>query len=341
MKTAAQTSQELREEWMAAKANPRFIFGYGRYGDGKQWVQLDELTGGLQTNNLAALVALPKDGKSMLAAAWVPIIAEQADEVGEVVRVITLETSRQTYQRRMAALMAGIKEPKNIKRGMLSVADEKKYLSALDWLEGLPIEYLDNKDLTDEQALQLGNSPISFDNMAQFVSGVSMQAVKRGSAVELPPQRKKTYWWLLDHVGLLSDLRNKNNRTWALYDLADQLADLAHRYATGLFITHLNREAAGSGNRPTLSNIGGSDQIGRNCDQIFTLWRPWKDASEEDRAAVGATEAEPVFLIFQSRDEGSGVDTLVWQHEYASYTELVLGPGVKLPSLLPQTKKKK
>ena len=191
-RTAAETSRELRDEWKTAKSNPRYIFGYGRYGDGKQWVKLDELTGGLQHNNLATLVALPKDGKSMLAAAWVPIIAEQADEVGEVVRVITLETSRQTYQRRMAALMAGIKEPKNIRRGMLTAAEEKKYLSALDWLEGLPIEYLDNKDLSEEQALQLGNSPISFDKMAQFVSGVSPLSVKRGVAVEPPPQRKKT-----------------------------------------------------------------------------------------------------------------------------------------------------
>jgi len=223
MRTAADTSQELRDEWKAAKANPRFIYGYGRYGDGKQWTKLDELTRGLQRYTLAVLAAPPKSGKSMLAAAWVPFIAEQADEVGEVVRIITLETSPQSYQKRMAALMAGIREPKNIKSGMLSVEEEKKYLSALDWLEELPIEYLDNKkDLTEEQALQFGNSPVSFDDMSQFITGVLPFSVKRGSAVAPPPQRKKTYWWLLDHIGLLKDLRGSDNRTWVLYRLADQ-----------------------------------------------------------------------------------------------------------------------
>src|SRR5260221_32309 len=139
MRTAADTSQELRDEWKAAKANPRFIYGYGRYGDGKQWTKLDELTRGLQRYTLAVLAAPPKSGKSMLAAAWVPFIAEQADEVGEVVRIITLETSPQSYQKRMAALMAGIREPKKNKRGMFLGGGEEKNIFALFLLGGFPI----------------------------------------------------------------------------------------------------------------------------------------------------------------------------------------------------------
>src|SRR5258707_263145 len=139
MRTAADTSQELRDEWKAAKANPRFIYGYGRYGDGKQWTKLDELTRGLQRYTLAVLAAPPKSGKSMLAAAWVPFIAEQADEVGEVVRIITLETSPQSYQKRMEALMAGIREPKNIKSGMLLGEGGKKDIFALYLVEGISL----------------------------------------------------------------------------------------------------------------------------------------------------------------------------------------------------------
>src|SRR5258708_8663983 len=126
MRTEADTSQELRDEWKAAKANPRFIYGYGRYGDGKQWTKLDELTRGLQRYTLAVLAAPPKSGKSMLAAAWVPFIAEQADEVGEGVRIITLETSPQSYQKRMAALMAVIPGAETNPSGMCSVGRGSK-----------------------------------------------------------------------------------------------------------------------------------------------------------------------------------------------------------------------
>src|SRR5258708_31270215 len=127
MRTEADTSQEISDEWKADKANTRFIYGYGRYGDGKQWTKMDELTRGLQRYTLAVLAAPPKSGKSMLAAAWVPFIAEQADEVGEVVRIITLETSPQSYQKRMAALMAGLMEAqKNKKAKFWGGGGEKK-----------------------------------------------------------------------------------------------------------------------------------------------------------------------------------------------------------------------
>ena len=322
MRTAADTSKQLKREWEEAKANPRYIYGYGRYGDGKQWAKLDALTGGLQKINLGVLVARPKTGKSMMAAAWVPHIAEQADRVGQVVRIVTLETTRMTYQRRMAALMAAIKDPKNIKRGMLTEDEEKEYLRALDWLEMLPIEYLDNRDLDESAALKFGNSPISFDKMSKFI-------IDPGD----------TYWWLLDHVGLLSDLRGGDNRTYLLYKLADQLADLAHTYCTGVMITHLNRET--SHGKPTLSSIGGADQIGRNADQIFTIWRPWMEEEEEDRRLAGVMEHEPAFLLFNSRDEGSGMVQLMWHTEYAAYTELIVEDGAQMPLLLPPGMKKK
>src|SRR5258708_12304980 len=140
MRTEADTSQEISDEWKAAQANPRFIYGYGRYGDGKQWTKLDELTRGLQRYTLAVLAAPPKSGKSMLAAAWVPFIAEQADEVGEVVRIITLETSPQSYQKRMAALMAVDTEARNKQNRMFCGGGGRKTIHPASFFVNSPLQ---------------------------------------------------------------------------------------------------------------------------------------------------------------------------------------------------------
>jgi hypothetical protein len=321
IKTAADTSEELRRELSEARAHPREIFGYARYGDGEKWVRLDVGTGGIQELSLSILASRPKRGKSMLAAAWVPFVAEQAMVEDKVVRVVTLEMRRKSYQRRMAALMAGISNPMNIRRGTLEDDEVSRYLAALKQLEALPIEYLSNEeDLDEDAALVAGNSPVTFDEMSHFIRG-----------------RGDTYWWVLDHIGLLSDLSSYGDVTTSIYNLANKLASLAHRASAGLVITHLNRATVG--NMPTIESIAGSDQVGRNADQIFLLSRPFMDMpdlSDEDKELV--RDGEPAFLQFFSRDEGSGVDVLWWDHERAAFEELYLPEGTSVP--LPSKRKK-
>jgi hypothetical protein len=314
--TSAETSAELRIEMNEAAANPREIFGYGRYGDGRQWVQVDKATGGLQPHSFSLLASRPKRGKSMLAAAWLPYIAEQALAEGEVVRVVTLEMKRISYQRRMAAILSGIQDPKRIKQGYLTPEEIKRYNRALDILSSLPIEYLSNEeDLTEEKALLVGNSPVNFDEMADFIRAAG---------------KDKTYWWLLDHIGLLADLRSYRDVTTSIVELANKLAGLCHTTATGLIITHLTRASVGS--VPTIESIAGSDQLARNADQIFLLSRPYMDAgslSQED--AEQTKDGEIGFLQFISRDEGSGTIPLWWNKHTATFDEVDTEPGVKLP----------
>lgn len=325
VRTAAETSEELREELRDALEHPREIFGYGRYGDGVRWRQLDRLTGGLQEKNLGVLVARPKVGKSMLAAAWVPYIAEQALAEDKVVRVVTLEMRRKAYQRRMAAIMAGIKDPKNIRRGTLDTFEQRRYYRALDHLEAMPIEYLSNEaDLTEAEALVPGNSSITLDEVSRFIR-----------AKDADP----TFWWVLDHIGLLSDLRQYGDVTASIYGLANSLANLAHTTATGLVIGHLNRAAVGQ--RVGIESIAGSDQLGKNADQIMLLQRPFMEAGElspEEQAML--EQGEPAFLTFYSRDEGSGIDVLYWRKELAAFEEMEID-GVDVRELMPKSSKKK
>jgi hypothetical protein len=312
--TAEETSQELLEELEAALAHPGEIFGYGRYGDGKQWAMLDRMTGGLQPNNLAVLAARPKRGKSMLASSWVPHIARQAFAEDKVVRVVSLEMSRRAYQRRMAAIMASIRDPRRIRQGLLSAVEQRHYRLALQELAMLPIEYLANDlDLSVEETFKVGNSPITVADVRQFLS-----------------EGGNTYWWLLDHIGLLHDLNLAGDMTLSIYQLANRLAVIARTVASGLVITHLTR--ASVGRIPTIESIAGSDQVGRNADQIFLLSRPFMDVEElgdEEREMI--REGEPALLQFYSRDEGSGMDVLWWDAERAAFSEMRLPPGTKVP----------
>lgn len=319
-RSAADTSEELYQELDTALANPNPIFGYARFGDGKKWARLDSLTGGIQPKTLGVLAARPKKGKSMLAAGWIPYIARQAMDADQIVRVVTLEMQRKSYQRRMAAIMAKIKDPMNIRRGTLTAQEVKRYKNALDELAMLPIEYLSNEeDLSEEDALKRGNSPVTFEDMAAFV------------------RRGDTFFWLLDHIGLLNDLDSRGDVTASIYSLANKLATLAHATATGLVITHLTRASAGV--TPTIEHIAGSDQVGRNADWIMLLSRPFLDTpdlSEEDQAFIA--DGDPGFLQYQSRDEGSGLDLLWWMKEYAAFDELQLPEGEKVP--MPKPKRK-
>lgn len=323
VKTAADTSAELRQELNDALQHPREIFGYGHYGE--KWPRLNTMSGGLQPKTLGVLAARPKKGKSMLAAGWVPGIAEQAMQEGLVVRIITLEMTRKSYQRRMAAIMAEIADPMNIRRGTITADEIKRYQRALDWLESLPIEYLSNEiDLTDEEAMVVGNSPVTFDELNRFIRGGE--------------SGQETFWWLLDHIGLVADLDNNGDVTRSIYNLANKLATLAHTSAAGLVITHLTRASVGV--MPTIEAISGSDQVGRNGDAIMLLSRPFSDvASLSDEELEMLRDGEPALLQYISRDEGTGIDVLWWDKKLAAFSEMELPENTPIP--MPQSKKKK
>jgi DnaB-like helicase C terminal domain len=328
-RTAAQTSDELLAELEQALSHPAEIFGYGRYGDGKRWQRLDQMTGGLQPLTLAVLAARPKVGKSMFAAALVPTIAEQAMAEDKVVRVVSLEMSRKAYQRRMAAIMTGIADPKRIRQGLLDKSEQRRYRLALEHLSQLPIEYLANeRDLTEEETFREGNSSVTISDVERFLRG-------KDSGSE-------TYWWLLDHIGLLNDLNAYGDVTTSIYSLANKLANLAHTVSAGMVITHLTRASVGG--RPRIESIAGSDQVGKNADQIFLLWRPYMELgelTEDDLAMMRENGGEFAFLEFYSRDEGSGTNILWWDYKNASYKEMPVDDGVDASEFMPKPKNKR
>lgn len=321
IRTIDNVREVLEVELDAALKNPGEIFGYARYGDGTQWAQLDHLSGGLQRKKYMVLAGYPKIGKSMWAAAVIPFVAEQAVVDDKVVRVCTLETTEEIYMGRMAAIIADILEPKNIRRGMLTADEERRYRSALKYLSSLPIEFLSfGKDMTFKETMVPGGSGVSIDDVKNFVIGGG-----------------DTFWWVVDHIGLLRDVDGNKDTYTRTVNLNDKLTDLAHEECTGLVVTHLTRDSRGK--RPTLGSIAGADQIGRNLDVGLLIDRPLMDRELSPEEAEAYRDGEPAFLQFYSRNEGMGVVPMWWRHGYASFRELVLAPGVEVP--MPKTKTKK
>lgn len=307
-RSSSDVSSELWAEFEYAYKHPREIFGYANFGP--SWPGLNKATAGIHTNTWSVLASRPKVGKSYLCSAWVPEIALQAREEGKgrVVRVITLETTTKTYQRRMAAILAGIPNPRAIRAGTLSDEHREKYRQALNWLSSLPIEYISNeKNLNEEEALLFGNSSVTLKDIRDFI-------------------QPDTYWWVLDHMGLVSELRGGDTTTKTL-NLANDLQRLANQVAAGLTVTHLTRASMGGG-IPSIESISGSDQVGKNADVLLLLQRPYFEArnlTAEDLALV--EKREPALLVFQSRDEGGGIVYLVWDKEQVAFYELDIPDG--------------
>jgi len=307
---SSDVSRRLREEYEAASLNPKEVFGYANFGEA--FPALNAMTAGIHPNTLTILASRPKVGKSQFASSVPPEIARQAVGTGLYVKIITLETTVKTYQRRMAATAAGIPNPKAIRAGMLSPAQRDAYYRALDWIGELPIEYLSNEgDLDEVEALLFGNSNVTLSKIREFLS-------------------KDTFWWLLDHMGLVSDLKGGDTTTKTL-NLANDLQRIANQVCAGMVITHLTRDSMGKG-VPGIESISGSDQVGKNADVLLLLQRPYfenRNLSPEDIELV--KEREPAILVFHSRDEGSGMVFMIWDKVKVGFYEVVLPDGKTPP----------
>jgi len=318
--TSAQVSALLLDELRHAMENPNDIFGYARYGNGVDWSQLDMLSGGIQPFYFGVLAARPKVGKTQLACALIPHIAAQADLVGLVVKVITLETTTLAYQRRMAAVMAKIADPMDIRRGKITENEQQRYVEALAYIASLPIEYLSMKsDLTFEQSMVPGYSGVSVEDVIEFVR-----------------DGDNTFYWVLDHLGLLRGIQMVSDVYTSINDKIDKLTDLSHLVTSGMVITHVNRASVGG--KLTLASLSHSDKLGQNADIVLLLDRPMmdKELTEEDVALFDGRE--PGWMGVITRNENTGVVPVRWHYTSASYSEYVTSPEIPLPGIVVPSK---
>lgn len=291
--------QQLKEAAIEASRNPRKVYGYAHYGqyevgpeepvEGDSWVTLDRVTHGLHRNKFVYLAARQKVGKTRFLAGILPNLAEQVPE-GQVIRVFTFETTTAMWLQTSAATIAGIANPTYIDTGELTPEQLAKYLEALDYLDTLPILYY--------------QKPIPFDKLRYLV-----EARKEGS--------RKTFVWVLDHIGLVSDSGIGEEGSSGLRGLSRNISYLCHDTATGIIVGHLNRASVGE--EPTLASLAGSDNIGRDVDEAFFLYRVW-DGRERPEGLLD--DGEPVLLKVESRHYAGRSMWIWWDKRMGQFREL-------------------
>lgn len=311
-KTSSEVAIELLEEETDAHNNPRVITGIASYGsrlgsdDAKYtWTRLDEITRGIQ-KGMTLLGGRPKAGKSMVVCSLLPNIAEQVP-ANEVVRVISLEMSALSYQRRVASILADLPDPIRIQSGHLTSEERERYHKSVQYLAGLPIEYYDQS--------------LNFATLNSLI---------------VSPQGPKTFWWVLDNFGLMRDLGQTSNQYGAMVELANNLQRLCQRQCPGMIVHHLNRLAAGR--RPTLESIAGTDQLSRNVDMFIGLWRRYHDRDDVDQKLL--EEGEPGEMVIESRNGAGGIVPVWWDAHKAHYTEMKPEEVDLLTQLFPDDKPK-
>lgn len=292
----AEIADELLREVAERRRNPSDIWGYASYGDA--WPTLNKITGGIQEYKMQFLYARMKHGKSNIAAGLLPYIAEQAVDAGKVVRVVSLEMSKTMYVRRMAAILAKVPDPTRILRGQWEEQEEAytRYVQALQYVKTLPIIFWDK--------------PMDTASLERFIAGEFHAKNK--------PARE-TFWWVLDHVGLLTNLSGTTAQYQDQVATANAVMQICHDISTGLIIGHANR--AGKDGVPSLSNISGTDQWGKNLDEAWALWRPLMGqiVGEDDGEESGQ---EPAIMQITQRDGPGGNVMLVWDRHYAQFKEV-------------------
>lgn len=275
VRTAKEVGDSLLEAAYERKQDPKVVVGIPT-GFGP----LDRLTHGFEPEPrgmtfppMIVLAARPNVGKSAIAGQIHNNVALWArhEAPGKLTRLASFEMTPEAYQMRMACSLARVPIA-SIETGFVSSSDFDRWVAELDALNQLPIEFI-------------GRVPV--DELMRFIA--------RDNAC---------VFWTLDHMGIVpgvNDNQTGNNRA----RISTYLAEICHRYAPGLLISHLNRECEKrEDKRPILADLYGADQIGQDADYVFALYRGdmYKKLPEEERDMPQGGE----LIILKARGSGAG-----------------------------------
>jgi replicative DNA helicase len=242
--TQAETARNLKARAREAHAHPRDMYGVAPFG----LPSLDKITGGMGEDWNVLIASRPGWGKSALAVSFAENMARYYRDNGieKWVKIASYEMSPEAYLSRVACGKSGVSDME-LKRGTVNDLDLQRYFRVLDDLAELPIEYTKARS--------------TFNEFAHFVLD----------------EEHPCGVWVLDHVGLLSDVsRNATNTTGALKVVANSIQRLCQHYKKpGLVVCHMNRKSLeNEGGRARLDNLGGADELGKNADLALSIYRP-------------------------------------------------------------------
>jgi replicative DNA helicase len=212
------------------------------------YVDLDEMTSGLQPSDLVIVAARPSMGKTAFA---MNIAENAAIQDGRVVGIFSLEMSREALLLRMLCSCARV-DSHRMRTGSLWREDMDKVVRAMD---------------------KLANAPVFIDD----TPGIALSEM-RAKARRLQQQQGKLDLVIVDYLQLMSaGSRRYENRTQEVSAISRGLKGLAKELRVPVVaLSQLSRapESRGSGDhRPQLADLRESGAIEQDADVVMFIFR--------------------------------------------------------------------
>jgi replicative DNA helicase len=267
----------------------------GRHVSGLEtgFVELDEMTHGLQKGEMIIVAARPSMGKTALALNLAESIALRGKPVG----IFSLEMGRQQLVQRLLASRSGVNSQR-LRRGMLNKDEHRSLIVACDEMLDAPVFIDDTPGLT---MLQL-----------------------RAKARRLTA-RHQVAVLVIDYLQLLTIGGRPESRQVEVSEISRGIKAMARELEIPVVcLSQLNRAAEQrEGHRPRMSDLRDSGSIEQDADVVAMLHREeyyhqsQPDWADENPDKVGMAEV----IIAKQRNGPTGTLKLTWSAECTRFRD--------------------
>ncbi|MGI6721200.1 MAG: replicative DNA helicase [Anaerovoracaceae bacterium] len=254
------------------------------------FIDLDNMTSGMQKSDLIILAARPSMGKT----AFALCVARNAAIKGSKVIVFSLEMSSNQLSQRLIAMEAGV-DAQKLRNGDLDSKDWNKITSTLD---------------------RLGEADISIDD----TPGLSMLEIK--NKCRRLKAEKGLDLVVIDYLQLMDYEGKADSRQQEISSLSRGLKQLAREInCPVLVLSQLSRAVeTRTDHRPILSDLRESGAIEQDADVVIFLYRD-EFYHPDDTEAPGECEV----IVAKQRNGPTGKIDVLWQSAFTKFVNKSFG----------------
>lgn len=265
------------------------------------YVDLDNITAGLQNSELVIIAARPSVGKTAFALNMVRNIVTESDPHGNmpVVLFFSLEMARIELAERLLCCQSRVDSHK-VRKGHLSSDDIDKLMAAGDVLKRARL-YID--DTPSRTMIQIAASARRLMKKHEKDGGLKLIVI--------------------DYLQLIEPENRRDPRQEQVAQISRRLKFLARELLIPVIaLAQVNRASEDrQDHKPRLSDLRESGSIEQDADTCMMLHRPGKfDGAQADNVLE--------IIIAKQRNGPTGEITLTWMKEYNRYENYIADVGM-------------
>jgi replicative DNA helicase len=265
------------------------------------YVDLDNITAGLQKSELVIVAARPSVGKTAFALNMVRNIVTEHDRNGHspVVLFFSLEMARIELAERLLCCQSRVDSHK-VRKGHLNSDDITKLMEAGDVLRKARL-YID--DTPSRTMIQIGASARRLHKKHEKDGGLKLIVI--------------------DYLQLIEPENRRDPRQEQVAQISRRLKFLARDLLVPVIaLAQVNRASEDrQDHKPRLSDLRESGSIEQDADTCMMLHRPGKfDGAQDDNILE--------IIIAKQRNGPTGEITLTWRKEYNRYENYIADVGM-------------